>query len=77
MKVCKISQKIFIEDMETAQIIDVIIIKMQILNILFYLFDAGADRISTIGWIGALKGIKNDGTVVVVFEITLHHCHFV
>ena len=77
MKVCQIGEKVLIKDVQSAQVVDVIRIKMQVLNIFNDLFHSGADGIATTRRIGAVESVKHNGVIVVVFEISLHHGHFI
>ena len=77
MKSSQIFQKIFIKNIQRAQIIDIIRRKMQVANVLYHLFQACRHRIGAAAWILAVKCVKYDDLVCGILKISLHHCQFI
>ena len=74
MKICKIIQKIRIENTGTAQIFNVLRREVQILDVTDQLFYAAHDGISSAKGIVSEKCIKDHGLVLIpMLEIALHH----
>src|SRR5699024_393811 len=73
----QVMEEIFAEDPESAQIIHILIRKVQILDILYDLFQPGHDGITAFVRIFSEKHIKDNGFIFLCLEITLHHGQFV
>ena len=70
----EIVQKVFLKHVQAAQIFDLVVGKMQVLNVLDHLFQPGADSEAVAVGIGAVKHIKDHRLVgVFFFKIPLHH----
>ena len=51
---------------------------MQIFQVFDHLLQTGADGITVIAWVAAVKCIENDGFVGILFlKVALHHGQFV
>ena len=63
--------------MKTSQISNVFLGKMQVFNVIDNLLQTGADGITAVAGVAAVKGVKYYNIAVVCFKISLHHCHFI
>ena len=77
MEVCQIIEKIIGETVQTPQISDVLLIKVKILDIIDDLIQAGRQGKAVAARIDAVKGIENNGFVLLALEVTLHHGQFI
>ena len=73
----EIVQEIFAEDPQTPEIIHILISEIQIFYIFNYLIQSGADRISASAWILAEEYVKDDGFILPLFVVSLHHSKFI
>ena len=73
MEAAEIFQKIILKEMEAAQIINIIRIKMQIPDIVYHLLQSGTDRIAAVAGIDPVKSVENHDLIGGVFVVALHH----
>ena len=77
MEAAQIFQKVGVEDTETAQVGDIVIGELQVLDIIDDLFQTGCDGVAASAGVVSIKDIEDNGFVVVLFKIALHHGKFV
>ena len=73
MEIAQVFQKVLVEELQTSQIFDVVLVKGQILNIIDDLVKARRDGKAVAGGIFPVKGVENNSFIGVIFEIALHH----
>ena len=77
-KILQIVQKILLENAEACKIINVLLFKFQLLDILDDLLKTSHDGIAAVHRVVSEKCIKDNGFVtILVFEVALHHRQFV
>ena len=77
METSQIRKKIFMEDIETSQIINIIIRETQILNVIDQLLKTAGNCIRTSAGVCSVENIKYNGIIVAAEKITLHHGQFI
>ena len=69
----KIIQEVFIKYIEALQVLNIIIGKMQVLDVVDYIRKSAAYRVTSITWIFPVECIEYDDLICRVLEIALHH----
>ena len=77
MKSLQIVKKIFLEKAGASQVVNVFLLKMQILDIINGLVKTAGNGISTAAWILTIENVEYNAFFGVGFEITLHHGQFI
>ena len=77
METSQIRKKFFLKDIETSQIVNIIIRETQILDVIDQLFKTTGNRIGTAAWVCSVENIKHNGIIVTAEKITLHHGKFI
>ena len=70
-------KEVFAEDTQPSQIIDVFIREVQILDIIYDLFQSGHDGISAFVRILPEEHVKDDSFVFLCLKIALHHSQLI
>ena len=75
VEIGQVVQEILIEDSDAAQIFDISVTEVELLDVIDQLLDAAHDRITAAKRIGTEESVKDNVLVLVlVLEISLHHC---
>ena len=73
MKTSQIIQKVFVKRIQSAQIVNVVIVKMQAFNVVDDVCETGTYGVAAIVRILPVKKVKNNAFRHVVAKIALHH----
>ena len=76
-KMAKIVQKLLREFIERTKIGDILLLKMQILDVADHFLQTGADAVTAAVGVAAVKHVEDDFFVLVSIEITLAHRQFI
>ena len=77
MESAQVMKKVFTEQSKTSQVINILIRKIQIFNIVNDLIQSCHDGISAFVWVITEENIEYNGLIFLCFKISLHHCKLV
>ena len=78
LEIGKVLKEVLVKNIETAQVLDVLLAEVQFFDILDQLLNTAHDRVAAAKRVVAEESVEDDGVVLfLILKIALHHCKLI